>query len=175
MSRFSRIIYGSLIVLFFMVQQHCFAQENPYPPYDPDVPEMTDIQRVIDASMDDVEDSLRIRGSFQPFATVILQNDSIADIHVAQKSGEAYSIAELEDQLSVNALNGTYKVVCIFYLEASDDPAATGNSKVVKIHAEHTNDDFAYRFEFPYTRNAKHQIVFGETAVDFEPQIMFKL
>jgi hypothetical protein len=174
MPRFSKIIYCTVVALFAMWHQHCSAQENPYPPYDPDVPEMADIQRVIDASMDDIEDSLKIRNDFQPFATVILQNDSIADIHVAQKNGEVFSIAAFEDQLSINALNGTYKVVCIFYLDASNDPAATGNSKIVKIHAEHTNDDFAYRFEFPFTRNARRQIVFGETAVDFEPQIMFK-
>lgn len=165
----------SLAMLIFLlaITKHAAAQENPYPPYDPDVPEMADIQRTIDASMDDIEDSLRIRGKFEPFATVILQNDSIADIRVASKDG-TYSVEELEDQLSINALNGTYKVVSIFYLADSEDPAATNDSKVVKIHSEHTNDDFAYRFEFPFTKNAKRQIVFGETLANFEPQVMFK-
>jgi len=174
MPRSVKIICCCLVLLLSIRHQHCMAQESPYPPYDPDVPEMADIQKIIDASMDDIEDSLKAKGTFLPFATVILQNDSIADIHVAQKNGEAYNVAELEDQLSINALNGTYKVVCIFHLDASDDPAATSDSKIVKVHAEHTNDDFAYRFEFPFTKNTKRQIVFGETAVDFEPQVMFK-
>src|SRR5689334_3778127 len=102
---------------------HSKAQQNNastvYPPYNPDAPELVDIQRTIDDAMDDIEDSLKLKGSFKPFAVVILANDSIAEIRAGKDQKDTFNMKDLEEELSIDALNGIYKVVSIFYMAKS--------------------------------------------------------
>jgi hypothetical protein len=163
-----------LLLSFLTIALHSRAQEVVYPPYDPDAPELSDIQRTIDDAMDDVEDSLKKHGTFQPFAVVLLDNDSIAEIRVRREAGKTFSIRDLEEELSINALKGVYKVVSIFYLSPSANELPGKNNNVVTIHAEHSNDDFAYHFEYPFSRTAKTGVVFEAPTANFEEQVMFK-
>jgi hypothetical protein len=167
------------IVLFFfilLVSCHSKAQQpaSVYPPYNPDAPELVDIQRTIDDAMDDVEDSLKLKGTFKPFAVVILANDSIAEIHAGKEQKDSFSMQDLEEELSIDALKGNYKVVTIFYPAKSTNNLLEPDTKIVAIHAEHTDDDFAYRFEYPYSKPTPKTIVFGEPLANFEEQVMFK-
>lgn len=161
------------LLLFSFASCKAKAQDVVYPPYDPDAPELLDIQRTIDASMDDVEDSLQKHGTFKTFATAILPNDSIVDIQVKDVT-KNYTVAELEEELSVDALKGNYKVISIFYMYTMPDSAGLKGYKAVAVHAEHTNDDFAYRFEYPFSRSSKRIITFEAPTANFEEQIMFK-
>lgn len=154
-------------------QQEQQQADNKYPPYDPDAPELKDIQRTIDDAMDDVEDSLNLHGRFQPFAVVILKNDSIAEIH-AKNMTDSFSYKDLEEELTIDALQGNYKVVSIFYLADTNDETKETNTSVVAIHAEHTDDEFAYHFEYPYTKSANHKVVFRAPTAGFEDQVMYK-
>lgn len=163
-----------LLLSVLTIALHSHAQEVVYPPYDPDAPELADIQKTIDDAMDDVEDSLKKHGTFQPFAVVLMDNDSIAEIHVKKEAGKTFSVQDLEEELSINALKGVYKVVSIFYLSQSANEVPEKNNHVVTIHAEHSNDDFAYRFEYPYSKTTKSGVVFEAPTANFEEQVMFK-
>lgn len=149
-------------------------QQPTYPPYNPDAPELVDIQRTIDDAMDDIEDSIKLKGSFKPFAVVILANDSIAEIHATKEQKDSFNMQDLEEELSIEALKGNYKVVSIFYLAKSTNNLLEPDTKVVAIHAEHTEDDFAYHFEYPYSKPTPKSVVFMEPLANFEEQVMFK-
>lgn len=152
-----------------------FAQGNKYPPYDSTAPELTDIQRVLNATLPDIEMLLRQKGTFRPFASVILANDSLADISIQDTTGKEYSADELKEELSIGALKGWYKVVVIFAPETISDPESGKAEKAVAVFAEHTNDDFAYLFYYPYTLSDKKEVLFGDSFGDFAPQVMFRL
>ncbi len=162
----------SLLLLFAFTKLG--AQENNYPEYDTTSTELNDIQRIIDATLPDIETMLRQKGTFTPFASVILANDSLADIAVGAPSKSAPSADELKEELSIGALKGLYKVVVIFSVEKITDPANGKEKKAVAVFAEHTNDDFAYLFYYPYTTGPKKEVIFGESFGDFAPQVMFK-
>ncbi|WP_162903347.1 hypothetical protein [Taibaiella koreensis] len=160
-----------LLLLFSPAALH--AQEPQYPAYDTTAEELADIQRVIDATLPDVEAMLKKKGSFLPFATVILANDSIADIAV-KDSAKAYTADDLKEELSIDALKGAYKAVVIFSAGRINDPSDGKETKAVLVFAEHTNDDFAYLFYYPYKITARKEVIFGESFGDFAPQVMFK-
>lgn len=149
------------------------AQEPQYPAYDTTAEELSDIQRVIDATLPDIEAMLKKKGAFSPFATVILANDSIADIAV-KDSTRSYTEDELKEELSIGALKGAYKAVVIFSAGSTNSPSDGKATKAVLVFAEHTNDDFAYLFYYPYKITARREVVFGESFGDFAPQVMFK-
>lgn len=163
------------ILLILLSGLYAKAQQAPaYPPYDPDAPELADIQRTIDDAMDDIEDSIKLKGNFKPFAVVILANDSLAEIHAGKEQKDSFSIQDLEEELSIDALKGNYKVVSIFYMTKSTNDLLEPDTKVVAIHAEHTEDDYAYHFEYPYSKPTPKSVVFMEPLANFEEQIMFK-
>jgi len=150
------------------------AQEpaSEYPPYNPDAPELADIQLTVDEGMDTAEDSLKMSGTFRPFAVALTADDSIAVINVGKTPGKSYTAKDLEEELSIDALNGVYKVVSIFYLDSRTyEPGA--HSKAVHIHAEHTNDDFAYHFEYPFSKT-KAEVTFEAPTARYEQQEMYK-
>ena len=163
----------SLILIFLAVFTKAEAQNN-YPEYDTASPELEDVQRVINASLPDIEVLLKQKGTFKPFASVILANDSIADIAVADTAKKTYTADDLKEELSIGALKGLYKVVVIFSIETVSDPDNGKQKKSVAVFAEHTNDDFAYLFYYPYSITAKKEVVFGDSFGDFAPQVMFK-
>lgn len=150
------------------------AQDNHYPEYDNTSPELIDIQRVIDATLPDIEVMLKQRGTFKPFASVILADDSLADIAIADSTKTTHTADELKEELSIGALRGLYKVVVIFSTETVTDPATGKSTKGIAVFAEHTDNDFAYLFYYPYSVNAKKTVLFGESFGDFAPQVMFK-
>jgi len=149
------------------------AQEPQYPAYDTAAEELGDIQRVIDATLPDIETMLKKKGTFRPFATVILLNDSIADIDV-KDSAKSYTEDDLKEELSIDALKGAYKAIVIFSAGRTTDPSDGKETKAITVFAEHTNDDFAYLFYYPYTITARREVIFGESFGDFAPQVMFK-
>jgi hypothetical protein len=161
-------------LLLFFACKPCTAQENNYPAYDTTSPQLNDIQRVIDATLPDIETMLKQKGSFTPFATVTLANDSLADIAIKDPLKKAPTADDLKEELSINALKGLYKVVVIFSVENITDPASGKEKKAVAVFAEHTDDDFAYLFYYPFSISAKKEVSFGESFGDFAPQVMFK-
>jgi chlorite dismutase len=162
----------SLVFIFLAVFTKAKAQNN-YPEYDTASPELNDIQQVISETLSDIELMLKQKGTFKPFATVILTNDSVADIAIADTAKKIYTAAELKEELSINALKGLYKVVVIFSIETVPDPNGE-RKKSVAVFAEHTNDDFAYLFYYPYSITAKKEVIFEDSFGDFAPQVMFK-
>jgi hypothetical protein len=162
----------SLVFIFLAVFTKAKAQNN-YPEYDTASPELNDIQQVISETLPDIELMLKQKGTFKPFATVILANDSIADIAIADTAKKIHTAAELKEELSINALKGLYKVVVIFSIETVPDPNGD-RKKSIAVFAEHTNDDFAYLFYYPYSIAAKKEVIFEDSFGDFAPQVMFK-
>jgi hypothetical protein len=159
--------------LLFLVFLNPAKAQNNYPEYDTASPELEDVQRVINASLPDIEVQLKQKCTFKPFASIILANDSIADIAVADTAKKTYTADDLKEELSIGALKGLYKVVVIFSIETVSDPDGK-QKKSVAVFAEHTNDDFAYLFYYPYSITAKKEVVFGDSFGDFAPQVMFK-
>jgi hypothetical protein len=162
-----------LVLIIFTFTGSAKAQDNNYPQYDTAAPELLDVQRVINATLPDIETMLKQKGTFKPFATVILANDSIADIAVSDPT-KTYTADDLKEELSIGALKGEYKVVVIFSAETVAPPGTEQSSKAIAVFAEHTNDDFAYLFYYPYTIGARKEVKFGESFGDFAPQVMFK-
>jgi len=115
-----------------------------------------------------------LKGSFKPFAVVILANDSIAEIRAGKDQKDTFNMKDLEEELSIDALNGIYKVVSIFYMAKSTNNLLEPDTKVVAIHSEHTEDDFAYHFEYPYSKPTPKTVIFTEPLANFEEQVMFK-
>jgi chlorite dismutase len=161
----------SLVFLFLAVFAKAKAQS--YPEYDTASPELNDIQQVINEALPDIETKLKLKGTFKPFATVILANDSIADIAITDTTKKAYTANDLKEELSIGALKGLYKVVIIFSIETVSDPNGE-QKKSVAVFAEHTNDDFAYLFYYPFSITAKKEVIFEDSFGDFAPQVMFK-
>lgn len=161
----------AITIILFVFAQKTTAQN--YPAYDTASEELIDIQRLVNNTLPDIEAMLVAKRAFKPFASVILANDSIADIEVAKTKAD-YSEDDLKEELSIGALKGEYKVVAIFSDTHITDPETGKDTKAVAVFAEHTNDDFAYLFYYPYTRNARREVVFGNSFGDFAPQVMFK-
>lgn len=161
------------VLTLFTFAHNARAQDNNYPQYDTAAPELIDVQRVINNTLPDIEAMLKQKGTFKPFATVIMANDSIADIAVADPK-KTYTTDELKEELSIGALKGEYKVVVIFSKETVAPPGMEESSNAIAVFAEHTNDDFAYLFYYPYTIGARKEVTFGESFGDFAPQVMFK-
>lgn len=161
----------SLVFIFLAVFANAKAQN--YPEYDTASPELNDIQQVINETLPDIELKLKQKGTFKPFATVILANDSIADIAITDTTKKTYTADDLKEELSIGALKGLYKVVVIFSIETVSDPNGE-QKKSVAVFAEHTNDDFAYLFYYPFAITAKKEVIFEDSFGDFAPQVMFK-
>lgn len=173
MHRCTLVVFCFLFI-FFSYSPGYAQTAGTYPAYDTTAQELADIQRLIDATLPDVEAVLKKKGSFKPFATVILANDSIAEIDVKDSTKAGYTEDDLKEELSIGALKGTYKVVAIFYIRETSDPGTGKNTKAVAVFAEHTNDDFAYLFFYPYKITARKELIFGDSFGDFAPQVMFK-
>lgn len=163
----------SFVLIFLAVFTQAKAQNN-YPEYDTASPELNDIQRVINETLPDIEMMLKQKGTFKPFASVILANDSIADIAITDTAKKTYTTDDLKEELSIGALKGLYKVVVIFSIEMVSVPDNDKQKKSVAVFAEHTNDDFAYLFYYPYSITAKKEVIFDDSFGDFAPQVMFK-
>jgi chlorite dismutase len=163
----------SLVLIFLAVFTQAKAQ-NTYPEYDTASPELNDIQRVINETLPDIEMMLKQKGTFKPFASVILANDSIADIAITDTAKKTYTVDDLKEELSIGALKGLYKVVVIFSIEMVSAPDNDKPKKSVAVFAEHTNDDFAYLFYYPYSITAKKEVIFDDSFGDFAPQVMFR-
>src|SRR5690349_16626671 len=118
-----------ILLLFICNFNYTQLSAQNYPEYDTASPELTDIQRVIDATLPDIEIMLKQKGTFAPFASVILANDSLADIALKDPSKKAPTADELKEDLSINALKGLYKVVVIFSAEKVRDPAGGKEEK----------------------------------------------
>lgn len=164
------------LVLFFLIFC-CSLQKvaaKGYQDYDTASEELADIQRAIESALPDIETALKTKGSFKPFAVVVLANDSIAEIEVTDSVKTTYTEDDLKEELSIDALNGVYKVVAIFYLSPATDPATGKTAKTVAVFAEHTNDDFAYLFYYPYKIGPGKEVIFGDSFGDLAPQVMFK-
>lgn len=163
-----------IVLLAGLGLQPVSAQENNYPAYDTNAPELIEIQDVIAETLPDAESMLAKGGTFKPFASVILANDSLASIQVTSAIRLDYTVDDLKEQLSIDALRGRYKVVVLFYLTKVPDPVTGKEILAVGVFAEHTNDDFAYLFYYPYKIDAQKKVQFGESFGDFAPQVMFK-
>lgn len=161
----------SLVFIFLAVFAKANAQN--YPEYDTASPELNDIQQVINETLPDIELVLKQKGTFKPFATAILANDSIADIAITDTAKKTYTADDLKEELSIGALRGLYKVVVIFSIETVSDPNGE-RKKSIAVFAEHTNDDFAYLFYYPYSITSKKEVIFEDSFGDFAPQVMFK-
>lgn len=162
------------LLTFYCCLQQAAAARKGYPDYDTTAQELKDIQRVVNETLPDVEALLKKTGSFKPFAVVILANDSLAEIAVKDTAKTGYTEEDLKEELSIGALKGMYKVVAIFYPSQVTDPATGKVSKAVALFAEHTDDDFAYLFYYPYKISPGKGVIFGDSFGDFAPQVMFK-
>ncbi len=171
-------MYYKGLALFFLAFYCCLQQAaaapKTYQEYDTTAQELKDIQRVVDETLPDIEALLKKNGTFKPFAVVILANDSLAEIAVNDTAKAGYTEDDLKEELSIGALKGLYKVVAIFYVSQVTDPATGKPSKAVALFAEHTNDDFAYLFYYPYKISPRKEVIFGNSFGDFAPQVMFK-
>ncbi len=161
-------------VLFCCALQSVAAGNRSYQDFDTASQELADIQKVIETALPDIESSLKTRGSFKPFAVVLLANDSIAAIEVKDSTDKGYTEEDLKEELTIGALKGIYKVVVVFSLNQVPDPDSGKNIKAITVFAEHTNDDFAYLFYYPYSISARKDVIFGDSFGDIAPQVMFK-
>jgi|GEM_PF-1001030 len=167
-------LYQKLLLLLLLFGPLTLAAQQSYPEYDTSAGQLQDIQRLVDATLPDIEAMLKQSGSFRPFASVILANDSIAEITVSDPSKTGYTPDELKEELSIDALKGVYKVVAVFYADRQADPETGKDTQVIAVFAEHTDDDFAYLFYYPFSVNARKEVIFGDSFGDFAPQVMFR-
>lgn len=161
-----------LIVIFPFLQAKA---QDTYPNYDTTSAGLNDIQHVINETLPDIEHLLQGKRTFRPFASVLLANDSIATIDAAASIKNGYTEEELKEELSIGALKGLYKVVAIFYQTLIIDPTDGKEKNAVVVFAEHTDDDFAYLFYYPFIISpGKKEVIFEDSFGDFAPQVMFK-
>lgn len=160
-------------ILLLLLVCCSFAARSNGQEYDTAAAELDDIQRVVEATLPDIETMLSEKGNFRPFAMVILANDSIAEISVPDSVKNTYTEDDLKEELSIGALKGDYRVVVIFYPARTTDPATSKRVTAVALFAEHTNDDIAYQLYYPYTITPRKEVVFGESFGDVVPQVMF--
>lgn len=163
-------------VLFSVIPPTLHAQTPDTDPsaFQTESEELIAIQRLINETFPAVESLLQAKRTFGPLAAVIMADDSLGVADVSLKSDTGNRVAAMQEALSIGALKGEYKAVAIFYDTTIADPGTGAMIKVVAVFAEHTNDDFAYLFYYPYRFNAKKEVEFGPSFGDFAPQVMYK-
>lgn len=135
--------------------------------------DMEDIQRIIDATMPEIEEMLQKGERIKPFATVILSsNDSLADITVPANT--TVTVQMLKEEISIEALRGTYKAVAIFSETIQDEEDTDLPTMAIEIFAEHTNEENAYLFFYPFKIGKKYEVEFGESFGDMVPSEIYK-
>jgi hypothetical protein len=153
------------LCLLLCVPQLAMGQND-----DDDAAQLVDIQRLIDANFPDIEIAL-IRGKLIPLAAVIMADNSMGAVEPGNAS-RGSGVAELKEALSIGALRGTYKAIAVFSDTLITQPGG-GQVHAIAVHAEHTLDDFAYLFFYPYERKGKN-IIFQESFGDTVAQEVYK-
>lgn len=162
-----------LLFALFLMPQTGRAQVA----FDTESEELVAVQRMINETFPDIEAQLKTGKPLPPQATVIMADDSLGSVDLAtpeKLSGTESKVAALKEELSIGALKGTYKAVAIFYDTTVANPETGVMTRAIAIFAEHTNDDFAYLFYYPYRVTAKKTVEFGTSFGDFAPQEMYK-
>lgn len=139
---------------------------------------LDDIQLLIDATLPMIDSLLTMGQNDYLGITVMMADGSIAEVDVdlppeAGNDPEA-RLALVQEELSLGALKGEYRAVALFYDGRAIDAASGTERSAVIVWAEHTSDDFAYRFSYPYWRDAKGDIEYGEGSGEVMEQIMYK-
>lgn len=169
-----------LCFLFFCCVTRLNAQADLKMVFDPYAPEVTDIQNLIVETFPEIEDALKYKDSLTPFAAVITATDSIGIIDISLKKNAIVErttpalVAGLKEELNIPALKGEYKIIAIFYKTLVTDPETLTETDAIAVFAEHTNDDFAYLFYYPYRLSKEKEMIYGNSFGDFAPQEMFK-
>lgn len=163
------IILSIICILFFS----CSGNAQEYDTDEDLSAELADIQRIIDATMPEIEEMLKKGERIKPFATVILsRNDSLADITVPYTT--PVTVGMLKEEISIEALRGTYKAVAIFSESIQDEENTDLPTMVIEVFAEHTNEDNAYLFFYPFTIGKNFEVNFGESFGDIAPPEIYK-
>ena len=166
--------------LFLCFVTRLNAQTDRKMVFDPYAEEVRDIQNLIVEIFPEIEDALKSKDSLVPFAAVITATDSIGIINISLKKNATIEnatpvlVAELKDELNIPALKGEYKIIAVFYKTLVTDPETLNETDAIAIFAEHTNDDFAYLFYYPYRLSPEKEMIYGNSFGDFAPQEMFK-
>lgn len=168
-------IYLLLFLLSCLARMPAHAQEHTYPEYDTASPELRDIQRLVANTLPGIETMLARHGTFMPFAAVVLDNGDEGEIHVTSGIRLDYTVDDLKEQLTIDALKGKYRLIVLFYVSQVPDPATGKEVTAVGVFAEHSNDDFAYQFYYPYKIDLRKKVAFGASFGDFAEQVMFRL
>lgn len=165
------------ILLALLVPLAAQAQTSGQQAFQTDSEELTAVQRLINETFPAIEAQLKVHKTFEPMAAVIMADDSLGSVDVSTKEkfpDTEAKVAALKEELSIGALKGEYKAVAVFYDTTVTDPNTGATIRAVGVFAEHTNDDFAYLFYYPYRITARKDVEFGESFGDFAPQVMYK-
>ncbi len=173
-TRVSFLRFMACTLLAFLLFPHTGRAQAAF---DTESEELIAVQRMINESFPAIEAELKTGKPLEPQAMVIMADDSLGSVNLASPgklTGTESKVAALKDELSIGALKGEYKAVAIFYDTTVTDPGTGGTTRAIAVFAEHTNDDFAYLFYYPYRLTAKKTVEFGTSFGDFAPQEMYK-
>jgi hypothetical protein len=178
----SKFCCSKILILLFMILSASVSLQAQTPDTDPaafqtESEELLAVQRLINETFPSIEALLKKDKTFAPIASVIMADDSLGTVDVTSEKSATDTgnkVAAIQEALSIGALRGEYKAVAIFYDTTIADPNTGAKIKVVAVFAEHTNDDFAYLFYYPYRITARKDVEFGPSFGDFAPQVMYK-
>ena len=179
---FNLAVPNKILILFFLMLSLSFNLQAQTPDTDPaafqtESEELVAVQRLINETFPSIEALLKKDKTFAPVAAVIMADDSLGTVDVTSDKAApdtGNKVAAIQEALSIGALKGEYKAVAIFYDTTIADPNTGAMIKVVAVFAEHTNDDFAYLFYYPYRFTARKDVEFGPSFGDFARQVMYK-
>lgn len=170
-----RTILTFVLLILVLPAVHAQTPDTDPAAFQTESEELVAVQRLINETFPAVEALLKTKKTFAPIAAVIMADDSLGQVDVSKGTADTGNrVAAIQEALSIGALKGAYKAVAIFYDTTIADPNTGAMIKVVAVFAEHTNDDFAYLFYYPYRFNARKEIEFGPSFGDFAPQVMYK-
>lgn len=173
----SRVLFTFCFLIFLLPFQ--LQAQAPLPAnFEPESEEMTAIQRLIDETFPAIEILIKKGDFFDPLATVLFADDSTGVVEItAGMSHLPDSVKKadaLKEALSIGALKGEYKAVAVFYDTIVPAPNTGIPTPAIAVFAEHTNDDFAYLFYFPYHFKKGKSVEFENSFGDYAPQVMYK-
>jgi hypothetical protein len=161
-----------IFILLLSAVTAVWAQEPPLPILDTSSYAFQNVQEIITSSMEEIETHIAEKGAVAPFAVIMLPDLSLEEISI-KGSKQHNTITALQEALSIPALKGEYLAIVIFYTDTVVN-ATTGDLEPTLVAImEHSEDDIAYTFYYPYTLKDKN-VIWSESYGEPAHQVIFK-
>lgn len=141
--------------------------------------EQSQVQYMIDHSINYADEMLVKQGAYSPYAAALTVTDSVVMVNAYSDTKDktlVKAVEDLKEVLRAGANKGLYKAVVVYYDVTVTDPTTKLPTDAIAAYTEQMNTNVSYTFFFPYKKtelkNLVHTRSFGDIG---ETQVFTKV